>query len=796
MEDLRELQRSLELGYAEEGSLSYLKQYQQNNFSDTGIGGYLVGKALDDLEKAVVSWIQSQDAFKNNVCKAIYLCLPPKDIALITLRYLMDVAFSAAPGFRKSEFSGCVSSVSLQLGSHLINHLNFVVLRSKNKRAYDHMMDFLENKSYHYRRRTVAWYKEMLQHTEVKADAPDKAAVGYPCLKLAVETTGLFEVLPKMSKGGNLINMLYPSQQVYSNVISNLDKLSAMHPLLLPMICPPDPWTSLDSGGYLTIQRTPMITTFRHAQELWDMGTLGVRFDVLNRLGSIPWEIDRDMVSLMEEAYKNNHRSVPLADLDVVFPKKPWETRAELRFLQAERPDIVHGWKKETAILLEKFYSKRTVGQRLSFLRTLSIAKRFQGYERIWFPWTMDYRGRMYPMPITLNPQGDEVARGLLRFHQRTHLTPGSEGWEWYLVQGANLMGKDKVTFDERRQFIRQNHSNILSSASDPLGSQWWTEADKPWCFLAWAREYHRITSGVQSYTQLPVAMDGRCNGLQHLSMAVRDEQTAALVSLVPSDKPSDIYTTVLNAVEARIPEDSQWKGKVTRKLVKRNTMTTPYNVTKMGMGMQIQEEILSTKENNMLSKDDKLASVELREYNHEVITGLLGRTAQLMQWYNDVSRCYMQEGLRISWVLPDGFRVLQDIQEAKTAKVMLEKKQVVINYRRHTGKQNRMRNIHAMSPNVTHSMDATHMSMVLRTLEAGVPIAAIHDSFGVPAPQVNPLRRAILDSFVELYSTFDIIEAIKEDYRNQTNGKELPQSPDLGNLDVSCVRSSEYAFA
>jgi len=120
----------------------------------------------------------------------------------------------------------------------------------------------------------------------------------------------------------------------------------------------------------------------------------------------------------------------------------------------------------------------------------------------------------------------------------------------------------------------------------------------------------------------------------------------------------------------------------------------------------------------------------------------------------------------------------------------------VVINYRRHTGKQNRMRNIHAMSPNVTHSMDATHMSMVLRTLDPEVPIAAIHDSFGVPAPQVNPLRRAILDSFVELYSKFDIIEAIKEDYRNKTNGKELPPSPDFGNLDVSCVRSSEYAFA
>jgi DNA-directed RNA polymerase len=60
------------------------------------------------------------------------------------------------------------------------------------------------------------------------------------------------------------------------------------------------------------------------------------------------------------------------------------------------------------------------------------------------------------------------------------------------------------------------------------------------------------------------------------LAAAVRDRDTAELVSLVPMDKPSDIYTKVLEAVNKIIPEDSFWYGKVNRKLVKRNTMTTP----------------------------------------------------------------------------------------------------------------------------------------------------------------------------------------------------------------------------
>jgi len=159
------------------------------------------------------------------------------------------------------------------------------------------------------------------------------------------------------------------------------------------------------------------------------------------------------------------------------------------------------------------------------------------------------------------------------------------------------------------------------------------------------------------------------------------------------------------------------------------------------------------------------------------------------------VSRLYMKEGLQISWILPDGYEVYQDIKETKTAKVMLEHKRVVINYRKELPTQNKLRNIHATSPNITHSMDAMHMVMVIRTLDPDVPFAAIHDSFGVPAPQVNPLRRAVINSFVDLYEQFDIISSVKEDYRRKT-GKELPPPPDRGDLDIQSVRNSIYAFS
>lgn len=37
---------------------------------------------------------------------------------------------------------------------------------------------------------------------------------------------------------------------------------------------------------------------------------------------------------------------------------------------------------------------------------------------RVYFPYQLDYRGRVYAMPAPLNPQGDDVARALLDYLQ------------------------------------------------------------------------------------------------------------------------------------------------------------------------------------------------------------------------------------------------------------------------------------------------------------------------------------------------------------------------------------------
>lgn len=795
-----ETQIKLEELWIAEGATVFQQSFSKQPFSDTNPGAYVLGKSLEDMEQGIQEFLKEHN-FKNKLHQGVFMCVPSLELATLTLKFLMDVAFSAPPGFHKSPYSACVSSLSIKLGGLVLSHLNYVVFRKTHDKGYDHMMDFLKSKSKRYKSRTLQWWKEATGHIDVEASTADKAAVGYHLLKLAVESTGLFEILPKHIPGGHGIHALYPSPDVLNHVLSSVDKLSAMHPMVLPMVVPPKPWVSWDDGGYYRMPCRAIIQSRKTTKELWDDGAIQVRLPVLDFLGSIPWEINPEILSLMDIAYKNNHSSVPLSDLQVQMPPKPWTDRASKRFLKSEHPEILYEWTKEVAKIYNEFYSSRLVGQRMAFLRLLSIARRFSTFPAIWFPWHMDYRGRYYPIPHTLTPQGDERSRALLRFHTRTKLSPSDIGaWRWYLIQGSNLMGNDKVSLEERVAFTRKNHDNIMAVAASPFDNQWWTEADKPWLFLAWCLEYSKIVSGRQDYTQLPVNRDGKCNGLQHLAMATKDEQVGSLVSLVPSEKPSDIYTKAAQAITDALPCDSYWKDKVTRKLIKRNVMTTPYNVTSRGMGEQLKEELLVNSPDLKLTKEDKIRACELRDVNHRTIMGLLNKCAELMQWYNTVANIHMKENLKIKWRLPDGFLVIQDMAKLKRRKVELEHKTVVVHYNEPTLQQDSLRNRNAMSPNVTHSMDATHMTLfikeIIRTLGKDTPMMAIHDSFGMPAPQVDHVGNALVKTLVDLYEGFSITEAIMDNYRSQTNGKELPMPPQVGTLDYQSVLNSVYAFA
>ena len=95
----------------------------------------------------------------------------------------------------------------------------------------------------------------------------------------------------------------------------------------------------------------------------------------------------------------------------------------------------------------------------------------------------MDFRGRLYPIPVLLQPQGSDLAKGLLHFSVGKPVDANSI--KWLQIHGANMYGFDKENYDRRIKWIEDRTDEIKQYAENPILNRGWAEADKPFQFLA-----------------------------------------------------------------------------------------------------------------------------------------------------------------------------------------------------------------------------------------------------------------------------------------------------------------------
>jgi DNA-directed RNA polymerase len=164
-----------------------------------------------------------------------------------------------------------------------------------------------------------------------------------------------------------------------------------------------------------------------------------------------------------------------------------------------------------------------------------------------------------------LSFQSDDLGAALLTFPQSEGKRLGAEGLSWLRQHGPNLFGHgvDKMSLSARESwglFIAEgaddDEFNVHKVADNPIGNDFWKQTDKPWQFLAWCFEYSaalRHPEGPENFVStLPVAIDGSCNGLQHLSAVMRDEVGGPLVNIRTAEDfedPEDVYEAIANKI-------------------------------------------------------------------------------------------------------------------------------------------------------------------------------------------------------------------------------------------------------
>jgi len=183
--------------------------------------------------------------------------------------------------------------------------------------------------------------------------------------------------------------------------------------------------------------------------------------------------------------------------------------------------------------------------------------------------YNLDFRGRIYPNTAFLHEQSSDNAKGILMLDEAVPL--GEDGAYWLYVHTANVWGNDKLSLDDRVQWVTDNLDDILSYVENPMKNNNWMKADKPFSFLAACYEISMLSNwhgdgyAIEDFPScLPIYIDGSNNGVQHLVAMSKDDEVAPLVNLVPSEVPGDVYMFIAEKVWANLrkKEDKLVKNK------------------------------------------------------------------------------------------------------------------------------------------------------------------------------------------------------------------------------------------
>jgi len=760
----------------------------------------LISRATEGLAKAIEEWIdpidksQGWNAGRKASVRSIMknLDLSSFEIAFCTLKVLFNHVVSEKTDMAKQ------TAVCMSLAEQLQHETNYRRFKKSEPAMLRSIQTHVKHLDTYKHKELVFVEKAMLDKgmSMCIIDNEDKLRLGHKLLELAIEHTGMFESKRiRLSKKKSPFIVL-PSEEVMKFIDDSSDLLAFFTPTYRPMIVPPVNWTSLYTGGYLSQHpkwKPDLIRrmTIKQHRDLANEKLTKVR-DAVNVAQQTKWAINNDVLDVLKEMWFNQGGGVaglPNAD-PIELPIRPWDKmpKEEWKKFRKENKELVSTYSKKCADIYTE--NREMASKRLALVCQIQIAEDYSKYKEIYFPWNLDFRGRMYPIPTTLNPQANDIGKGLLKFANGYQLT--QTGRYWWKVGCANAWGEDKVTFIDRVKWFDDNKNMIFECGNEPLSYTEWTKADNPFQFLAFCMEYAN-GSGI-SY--LPVNMDGTCNGLQHLSAMLKDKIGGKAVNLLDSEKPQDIYSEVAEELKSVLNKDTDkhaeiWLPIVDRKLVKTGTMTTPYGVSEYGLKDQILD---SSKEKlDGYTVDKFRASVYLADKLGEAIKNIVVGARDTMDWFDVLVE--ESDQLFLKWRTPlTDFPVIQSYQKTKKKRINLfigsQRIQLHLHKKTDTPAEGKQKS--GFSPNFVHSIDACMLMETLSRLfhERNVrEFSLIHDSYGTHANYIEDLHEILRQVFVDIYKNGDILQSIK----SQLGGDTEP--PKLGELDLKEVLISKYFF-
>ena len=728
--------------------------------------------------------------------------LGAKKMADITIRAVIRNWFSSSFwGYRWNEdlhTPPLAQSVATDIAQDACDIIGFQRARDNYRDDWKKQSKFIKNWT---TKRCRAFAKKM--ETNIKLSVKQKHDFGHNMLRIAA-SSNIVILNPRTIKcGGGLrkYNFVEFHQDVLKELHNRHEILQNSTLIYRPMLSPPEPHSLVASGGYLhTNLRKPVVQ--RYKSNFFGEKPKKQRFsepselvlEGINGMMYTEWTINTKVMDVMENLFKNN---TSLANL-------PYYSFEEFMF-NAPYPE--EGTKQEKAIWCQtreehwsNWYKDEQARGRM--LVRLQLAKEMSSWNFFYHVYTLDFRGRAYTTCELLSPQSSDFDRGLIHFAQEVKLT--ERGRYWQKVHLSNLFGNDKVSFDDRVEWVEQKWDKIVAISEDPYTNKEWVDLAKKK-----NKSFQRLSAifditRTDGYTRMAVQLDGKCNGNQHWSAIMGDKDIAHLTSVTPDSKPQDLYQYVADGTTKYCKDfrDSNawfetfvnhWDKGIDRVVTKRSTMCDAYGLTFYGIQRYLKEEghldwVPHEKKNG--------AIVEMARAIKASLDLSLKEPNKGKKYLREITAKANECNKHLSWTTPSGFKVTHFYNKVYTRRSLAKlfnNKELIFYVR--TEDVHSRHAILAIAPNYIHSLDAAHMFMtVYGMLNVGITqFSMIHDSFGCNPNMVDKMRIILKNKFYEIHKD-NQLERFKKEIEGYL-GVNLPDVPTRGVLDIEGVLDSEYMF-
>ena len=815
-----------------EGNQRYKDRVEKNKTTSTQKHPHnIISKALPRVSKALKVFI-SDELNKSSGRRYSWI----EDIKTIDTDILSFIGLNCcmdAVSMNQS-FTTCITKIGLRIELEVWAN----GLRDKDKalakRIESQVIKSHSSERYRIKAARIIAFKE--GYVQEKWTDERKVKAGSPVINGIMEHSKVFDTWLQRTKSNNTVKKVGLTTEA-SALLAKLEyEDSWAEPMLQPMIIPPKDWDSTSTGCYydeVTASHVPLIRKNPSNTSAWknqnktvihqikNEKELPEYIEALNMLQSTKLVINEHVVEAITWCWENN-KHLGKFPIKEYLPnlKRPddWDDMSQFD---------KKGWTIDARNIREK--NREIDGARAVMAQDLKCAEDLAQYDEFYMPWNFDFRGRVYPVTHFCYHRDDHV-KAMFMFKNTCKLDEDAK--YWLAIHIANVGDYDKISkqpFSERVKWVLDNEEKILDVGQDYEKSfDWWSQADKPFQFLAACREYFLATINPNYETGLPISLDATNSGTQHYAAASLDAKEGYMVNLVPTESPQDIYQRVADNVNKTLNEDKDnplaktWlKYGVGRSEVKRNTMTYSYSSKAFGMKNQLVEDLMKPLQKDVDrkilkahpfgdSKEQSQAATYLANINYKVIKDLIKSAEGGMQFFQAIAGILADQGKEISWTTPVGFPVVQKYCQWKSKKIrpflydraanVYKRSQVSIR-EKDEYRVNKRKNKAAISPNVIHSMDAAHLLKTIITgKDNGIKdFCVIHDSFATLPCDTWMLFHCIRRSFIEMYKDWcmyeDFLFQTKQQMKNPSdpNIKDIPKK---GNLDLESIMESDYCFS